>query len=342
VNNRETRINVETTSLDEILLAMRCTPTEEGFYRLQGISFLYKGFSKEEVSNLLNVTLRSVQKWVKNFNEAGIEGLLGSRRTGRKRKIDSDVFGKKYKDEFLSSSKTALCFHGELLQEHQEQLSYSTFLKYLREHKLVRTVGRPRCVQQEPARREDFLRQLNDLVGAQAHVWFCDEVGFNGDPKPRKKWVKKGEKHSNPFYKLHLRSNAIGAANPGSGEFFSHVVPHVDTEIFQHFLDEFNTLTKKDAEKGKAVVLVLDNAKWHVTNALKWGHVKPLFLPPYSPDLNPIEQLWKLIKDRFFNGWYAKNIEELDQRVCLALSSLIADNAQVKKTSCMDYMLRNL
>lgn len=336
MSNTATSINYETATLEEVEIAMQCSPTKEGYNRLEGISFLYKGYSKEQVAELKRVTLRAVQNWVKSFNESGIDGVLGSRRTGRPRKIESSVFALKYKDEFLSSSKTAVCFHGNLVSEYKEKLSYSTLLNYLHEQGLSRIVGRPECRQRDEEKRKAFIEALNVLVHEGADVWFSDEVGFEGNPKPRRKWVQKGEKLSNPFYKLHLRSNVIGAANPSTGGFFSHVVPYVDSQVFQHYLDEFNKVIKKKA--GKKIVMVLDNASWHTTS-LKWGHIEPLFLPPYSPDFNPIEQLWKLVKDRFFNGWYAENLDQLDDRVCLAMKHLIDNKNQVRSTASMNYLV---
>jgi transposase len=336
VGRKATSINVSNATLESLILSMSCTPTKEGYDRLEGISFLYKGYSKEEVADLKRVTVRAVQSWVKSFNDSGIDGVLGSKRTGRPRKIEPCVFASKYKEEFLSSSKTAICFHGNLVSDYKEQICYSTLLNYLHEQGLSRIVGRPECQQRDQEKRRAFIESLNFLVKEEAEIWFSDEVGFEGNPKPRRKWVKKGEKLSNPFYKLHLRSNVIGAANPSSGEFFSHVVPYVDSQVFQHYLDEFNKVIK--IQPSKKIVMVLDNASWH-TKALRWGHVEPLFLPPYSPDFNPIEQLWKLVKDRFFNGWYAENIEQLDDRVCQAMKHLIQNKHQVRTTASMEYLV---
>lgn len=50
-----------------------------------------------------------------------------------------------------------------------------------------------------------------------------------------------------------------------------------------------------------------------------------MFLPPYSPDFNPIETIWKVIKDRFFTQWFAKTLPELIERICKALNSLASD-----------------
>ncbi|MGD9818702.1 MAG: transposase, partial [Desulfomonilaceae bacterium] len=44
----------------------------------------------------------------------------------------------------------------------------------------------------------------------------------------------------------------------------------------------------------------LCNASWHKSKSLNWGRFEPIFLPPYSPDLNPIERLWLIMKAQWF------------------------------------------
>ena len=121
----------------------------------------------------------------------------------------------------------------------------------------------------------------------------------------------------------HIRYNAIGAVSPENGELFSLVVPHSDKDVFQIFLDEF---AKHTFKTKKNVILVLDNASWHKHSKLNWHHITPCFLPAYSPDFNPIEQIWRVLKERFFNGWIAKSIEELIDRISLAIRSLLKDD----------------
>ena len=75
----------------------------------------------------------------------------------------------------------------------------------------------------------------------------------------------------------------------------------------------------------KRIVLVLDNASWHRAASLNWHHIEPKYLPPYSPDFNPIEVLWLCLKQRFFSSWYAPTLEALIQRTTEALRSFITD-----------------
>ncbi len=113
----------------------------------------------------------------------------------------------------------------------------------------------------------------------------------------------------------------------------SLVVSGVDKTIFQVYLDELSIATK-----NREIHLVLDNASWHKANGLNWHNIKPVYLSPYSPDYNPIENLWRYMKLNFFNNWYAKNVEELIDRICFAFNSLTPK--QIKSTTNPNYLLR--
>jgi transposase len=76
----------------------------------------------------------------------------------------------------------------------------------------------------------------------------------------------------------------------------------------------------------------VDNASWHRSKSLNWGKFEPIFLPPYSPDLNPIERLWLLMKGEWFSDFFAKSKEELIDRLCLALNWIVDRKVQNQET----------
>jgi len=108
------------------------------------------------------------------------------------------------------------------------------------------------------------------------------------------------------------------------------VVPYVDSEWFKQFISELVRMTKPQHEAGRTVVLVLDNASWHKVKTLPTEHIELKFLPPYSPDLNPIEHLWLVLKQRWFNNHHCNTHEELSQRVDQAIGSFLEDPATVR------------
>jgi transposase len=90
----------------------------------------------------------------------------------------------------------------------------------------------------------------------------------------------------------------FGAANVRTGTLVTAFEPIFNGESFQRFLLRL----LKHRSRGKRLVLVLDNAKYHHARMLQpWLHahckvLKLMFLPPYNPELNPIERVWKLTR----------------------------------------------
>jgi transposase len=334
------KLNKEVATHKEVLTAMHCAPSKEGFHVYQAIDFLYQGKSIQEVADLLHFTEHSVRKWVHRFNDEGITGLAYRGKSGRPRKIPLDKFRADYVPLVLDpqlaneDNFTAIKFHFYLKEMCNEELCYQTVLNYFRENQLSRVVPRPSVIsKQDQEKREQFIADFKSLVSDNKEIWFCDEVGFEGDPRPRARWVKIGSKPIQGRASEHLRYSAIGSINPASGEIFSFTVSSVDKDVFQVYLNELDKSTN-----GRELVLVLDNATWHSALSLNWHNIKPLYLPPYSPDLNPIEMLWRFMKINHFTNWYAKNIEELIERICYAFNSITKN--QIMKTANPSYLLR--
>lgn len=85
-----------------------------------------------------------------------------------------------------------------------------------------------------------------------------------------------------------------GAVDPTTGDSFFLELPWLNTTAFQVWLDHFAAPFPDSFN-----LLVLDNGAFHPTKALQWpANVVPVFLPPYSPELNPIERLWRDLKDK--------------------------------------------
>jgi transposase len=85
-----------------------------------------------------------------------------------------------------------------------------------------------------------------------------------------------------------------GAVAPTTGESFFLELPALNGETFQLWLDEFAAAFPQTSN-----ILVPDNGAFHKAQALHWPpNVAPVFLPPYRPELNPIERVWRDLKDR--------------------------------------------
>jgi hypothetical protein len=91
---------------------------------------------------------------------------------------------------------------------------------------------------QDEQLREAFPAALQQLFEQpDVDIWFADASGFEGDPRPRKRWEKKGRKTRVTKNGGHLRLNVIGMVCPRSGEFFAIEASHSDSATDQAILD---------------------------------------------------------------------------------------------------------
>src|SRR5262245_58277693 len=80
-----------------------------------------------------------------------------------------------------------------------------------------------------------------------------------------------------------------GAVDPTTGERFFLELPYLNTDMFQLFVDAF-----AQAFPDSLTLLLLDNSGAHTAQRLRWPeNVRAVWLPPYCPELNPIERLWR-------------------------------------------------
>lgn len=108
-------------------------------------------------------------------------------------------------------------------------------------------------------------------------------------------------------------------------------LPHCNSDNFQIFLDE---LSLQDPEELK--IMVLDNGAFHKAKTLVIPqNIALLFLPAYSPELNPAEKIWARLKRTFTNRLF-KSLDELSIFICEAVQSL--NNDTVKSTCAFQYI----
>lgn len=111
----------------------------------------------------------------------------------------------------------------------------------------------------------------------------------------------------------------IGAVDPVKGKHFGFCYTILDTSV----MNEFLRLLSRRLGKKKHVVLVVDNAGWHDSEDLKVpSNITLLPLPPYSPELNPIENLWGYLKENFLSGRVFKDEDAVIEAGCEVLKNL--------------------
>ena len=91
----------------------------------------------------------------------------------------------------------------------------------------------------------------------------------------------------------------FGAVCPQHDKAVALVMPRANSQAMQHHLCSIS----KAVASGKHGVVVMDNAGWHISKQLYWPHnISVLYLPPYSPELNPQEQVGQQLRRQFLSN----------------------------------------
>lgn len=327
--------NPDNASIHDLKEAARVGSIETST-RCTAIQLLITGVSREQVRTALLVSDRALVKWIRAFNECGVDGLITQKHTGRARKI-SEASASQFVDLIENPEQadrthwTARAFHGYLQETYQLECSYRTVVRFFHEQNFALKVPQPWPNRQNESLRNAFRQRLKSLhEQTDLDLWFMDESGFEGECRSRRRWDQKGRKTRIVRNGDHLRMNVMGAVCPRTGEFFALEVSHVDGVVFQTFLDE---AARGISFQRNRNILILDNASWHRNAKHNWHGFEPLYLPPYSPDLNPIERIWLVMKNKWFNHFHAKNYDALIERLDQAILDVIHHPQSTQKTT---------
>jgi transposase len=126
---------------------------------------------------------------------------------------------------------------------------------------------------------------LNIAVHAQPEklLFFFDEGRFGLQSTLIRIWAKRGIPLSQRVQQGYQNFYLYSCVSPFSGESFTLFLPEVNTDMMNIFFEE---LAKEYPDRE--ICIVMDQAGWH--------NIVPIYLPSYSPELNPIERLWQWLR----------------------------------------------
>ncbi len=273
--------NPENASLAD-LQATRKAGNRETDRRCLVIIMLLIGSSREQVMKTVELSDSAVRRIIRAFNLYGVDGLVAKKRPGRAPLISGEQ-KEDILEEFEEPGRaqrtfwTATAFHGHIAEKYQVECSYDTVLRLLHEKGYRLKVPQPWPDRQDEAQREAFVKRLSALTeDPEVEIWYGDETGVDGEPRPRRSWAMKGSKMRIVHNGEHIRLNILGCVCPRTGDFFAIEASHCDTEVFQVFLDEAAASVTPVRKRN---ILILDNASWHKGKKLNWHLFEPLYLP---------------------------------------------------------------
>ena len=312
-------------SLDELahLYRKAVDPVERSHFHI--IWLLAQGKRVSEVALVTGYCLNWIRILARRYNQEGAQVLADQRKqnTGAPALLSDEQ--KNQLRQLLEQAspdgglwtgpKVAHWMSGQTGRKIHAQRGWD----YLKHLGFSLRIPRPRHHKADTEQQEAFKRELPEQVKhiqqahpqAEVELWCMDEHRIGLKPVIRRVWALKGHR---PVVRVQQRYEWLyvyGFARPESGDTHWLLLPSVNVEVFTIALEQFAQAV--GAGPDRRIILVLDRAGWHSSQMLRVPDgIHLVFLPPYSPELQPCERLWPLTNEAIANRYF-KTLDELQE-----------------------------
>ena len=120
--------------------------------------------------------------------------------------------------------------------------------------------------------------------------------------------------------------------------FDSLILPHVNSDCMQVFLNEVASRHPRDR-----IIMILDGAGWHVSGLLTIPeNMRLIPLPPYAPELNPMEHVWDDLREKSFHNRVFESIDALENHLEASLRAMECDRERVRSIVAWPWIITSL
>jgi len=286
-----------------------------------------KGYSLTEIAEIVGVSRPTVSKYVHDYEEHGVEALYDAEIPGRPPLLNEQE--QQQVAEWLEGTPRDLGYQQsnwtvKLLTYHIRK----TFGKAPSEervrvlaHKLgfslVRPTHQSREADEAAKRWAEVTLQVLEAMARRGWIqlFYEDEAELTRFPTLTRIWTRRGQQKIIPTEDDHESFTIFGAFNPITGQTHYRLHPKIESAGFRPFVSK---LKRCYAKGERPLVIVLDNASAHGYRG-RHGLVKVeegfyfYFLPPYCPDLNLAERLWKELRKRVTHNFLFESVQALKE-----------------------------
>ena len=283
------------------------------------------------------VGLQIIRDWVLRFNARGPDGLVDGKSPGAPSKLNADH--RRALAEVVEAGPVPAVdgvvrwrrkdLARWLLETFAISLDETTVGRELKALGFAKISARPRHYAQNElaveAFKKNFPAELAKIrarlpKGVEIELWWQDEARIGQKNKLTRRWARRGTRPRAPRDQRTEWAYIFGAICPAKGKGAGLVMPWCDTDAMAAHLIEISAAV----DPGAHAVLIVDQAGWHLTPKLAIpDNITVLALPPRSPELNPVENVWQFMRDNWLSNRIFKSYEDIVALCCQAWNNLI-------------------
>ena len=332
-------------TLESLVLIERRQKDVDLAKRLRIVVLAAKGWGAEDIAMAIGLSRRMCQKWVQRYNAQGIEGLKNREGRGRPSALSTkqeELVRKRLDDGPMPEDKVCTLRGVDVKRILENEFDVRRSLSSV--YNILHYLGysclqpRPKHYRADPELQEQFRSELPDRLkqikesnpDRDIRVYFQDEARFGQQGTITRVWAKKGTRPEAIRQTEYEYLWVIGAVCPENGHAEGLLSPRLNVDVINVFLQEFSKSLPEDVH----AVMIWDGAGFHTGNKVEVpDNVSVIVLPPYSPELNPMENLWHYLKSHYWSNRTYSGYEELERAAVEAWHDAVLDE-ELMKTVC--------
>lgn len=170
--------------------------------------------------------------------------------------------------------------------------------------------------------------------GKVVEIWFQDEARVGQQGTLTRIWARRGTRPRAPRDRRYDWAYLFGAVCPQRRATAALVMPHADARSLSKHLAEISG----QVAAGAHAVLVMDGAGYHVAAALDIpANITLLHLPPYSPELNPVENIWQYLRANKLAISVFDHYDHIVEQCCAAWNFFANDGDAIASITTRDW-----
>jgi len=167
---------------------------------------------------------------------------------------------------------------------------------------------------------------------------FQDEARFGRISEPRRCWYPRPVRPLTMAMVTQEYTYAYAAVSVADGALATLILPTVNTGCMQIFLDEISSRHPDDW-----IVMIRNGAGWHKSSTLKTPeNMRLISLPPYLPELNPVEHLWDELREKAFGNRVFNSLDALEDHLEASLRIMEHDTPRVHSIVAWPWIINSL
>ena len=340
-------MNFQLTSkeIEDLQQYQRQTSDKSVYIKVTSLLMLHSGLSAEDVAKFLNVHISTIYRYSKLYSNVGLSDFIATNYNGfwgNLSSVEISILRKELKQNIYTDAKSvaayikerfAVCYTVGGVVDLLNRIGFS--------YKKTKEVPCERNIEKQ----QSFATEMTEVFKYQDSktvVYYADGVHPTHNSRSTYAWIEKGEELEQPTVSGRDRVNINGLVNAKD---VTDIIAIESERINAQSTKDLYQLALEKHPEAEKIIIISDNARYYknkeLTDWLKSTKITQIFLPPYSPNLNLIERLWRFLRKKVIDKEFYRTKELFREAIKKFFKNITKYKSELETLLTLNFRLAN-